>query len=52
MLNIIDINFAMSYIAYKDIIMNKSFEILVNDLKSIGLNKGDTVMVHSSFSLS
>ena len=28
--------------------MNKSFEILVKDLKSIGLCKGDTVMVHSS----
>ena len=30
--------------------MNKSFEILVKDLNSIGIKKGDTVMVHSSLS--
>ncbi len=30
--------------------MNKSFEILVKDFNSIGIKKGDTVMVHSSLS--
>ena len=30
--------------------MNKSFEILCKDFVSIGIKKGDTVMVHSSLS--